>query len=229
MSEAKLTDVDPSSPEGGAKPGKGPAKRRNKRQPDEVLANVMAAATAAFTRDGFKGARMRSIAADAGITIQLLIYHVKTKERLWELVMERILTEYQQFHQSRAETIGATSAAERLRQLISDIVLFQSKHPELHRIMTQEGMQPSPRLSWLSERFTRANYDEFLDVAGQAQREGAIRADLGLPRLWYAIIGIAAVPFSVAAEYEYLTGKNPFSAGEIKRSIELIEHMVFGG
>lgn len=204
-----------------------PAKRRNKRQPEEVLANVMTAATAAFTLDGFKGARMRSIAADAGITIQLLIYHVKSKDRLWEMVMEKILTEYQKFHQSRLKLTGAVSAAERLRQLISDVVLFQSKHPELHRIMTQEGMQPSPRLSWLSERFTRANYEEFIDVAGRAQREGAVRTDLNLPRLWYAIIGIAAVPFSVAAEYEYLTGKNPFSAGEIKRSTELIQHMIF--
>jgi TetR/AcrR family transcriptional regulator len=228
MSEVTTNDVSSVASGDAGKQVKDPPRRRNKRQPEEVLANVLTAATTAFTRDGYKGARMRSIAVDAGITIQLLIYHVKTKDRLWEMVMNKMLTEYLEFHKSRTDSASSGTAADRLRIIISDVVVFHSNHPELHRIMTQEGMQPSPRLSWLTERFTRTVYQEFIEVAGQAQQEGSVRSDHSLSRLWYALIGIAAVPFSVAAEYEYLTGKNPFSTGEIKRTTELIESLIFG-
>jgi hypothetical protein len=46
-------------------------------------------------------------------------------------------------------------------------------------------------------------------------------------RLRYAIIAVAAVPFSVAAEYQYLTKHNPFAPAEIASTISLIKHLVF--
>ena len=170
---------------------------------------------------------MRSIAADAGITIQLLVYHVKTKERLWEMVMEHMLLGYERLRTKSKALPESATGADRLRQVIADIVHFTAAQPELHRIMTQEGAQPSPRLSWLSERFVRKGYEEFVALATEAQREGKIRADIQPERLRYAVVAIASVPFSVAAEYQYFTGKNPFSRGEIERTIDLILHMVF--
>ncbi|WP_176599244.1 TetR/AcrR family transcriptional regulator [Sphingobium sp. 15-1] len=187
----------------------------------------MEAATAAFTRDGFKGARMRSIASDAGITIQLLTYHVKNKERLWEMVMEHMLAHYELFRTDTKTLPQDASASARLRRLIADIVRYSASEPKLHRIMTQEGAQPSPRLAWLSEKFTRPAYEEFVALAAQAQREGSIRSDIQPERLRFAVVAMASVPFSVSAEYEYFTGKDPFSRGEIEQTINLILHMVF--
>ncbi|AMK19596.1 TetR-family transcriptional regulator [Sphingobium sp. MI1205] len=191
------------------------------------MARIMEAATSSFTRDGFKGARMRSIAADAGITIQLLTYHAKSKERLWELVMEHMLTKYETFRGETKALPSDASAADRLRHVIADIVRYSASEPALHRIMTSEAVQPSPRLSWLSEKFTRPAYDEFVSLAAQAQREGAIRRDIEPARLRFAVVAMASVPFSVPAEYEYFTGKSPFSYGEIEQTIDLIIHMVF--
>ncbi|MEO0410820.1 MAG: TetR/AcrR family transcriptional regulator [Pseudomonadota bacterium] len=201
--------------------------KRVKRQPEKVLANIIEAATVAFERDGYKGARMRSIAADAGITIQLLVYHVKTKERLWEIVMEHLLTEYRKYHESRRNADGSSSAVENLRQLISDIAYFHAKHPELHRIMTQEGALPSPRLTWITERFTRSAFEEFTSLVVEARREGNLRTDIDPARIWYAILGIVAVPLSVTAEYQYLTGKDPSSTIELKKTTDLIDQLLF--
>ena len=149
--------------EGADEPGEGAGSvaRRptRKRQPKEVRARIIAAATAAFTRDGFNGARMRSIATDAGITIQLLTYHVKNKERLWELVMEHMLLKYETFHAQTRALPETASATAKLRQMIDDIVRYAASEPELHRIMTQEAARPSPRLAWLSEQFTRPAYE----------------------------------------------------------------------
>jgi AcrR family transcriptional regulator len=225
---SKTTDeqVTPAEGEEVAAP-KPRARARHKRQPQEVMARIITAATAAFTRDGYKGTRMRAIAIDAGITIQLLVYHVKTKENLWQLVMEQILKRFEKFRSDTGADSAHLSAADRLRQSIADLVHYTASEPELHRIMTLEAARLSPRLVWLTENFTRQSYNEFVLLAEEAQREGAIRADVNPARLRFAVQAMVAVPFSVAAEYEYLTGKSPFTGSEIDRTIELIHHMVF--
>src|SRR5580658_6007495 len=74
-----------------------PTKKKTPRRPDEVKARIIEAAMAAFARQGFDGARMRSVAADAGISIQLLVHHVKSKDKLWRIMMERIFEQYNEF------------------------------------------------------------------------------------------------------------------------------------
>jgi hypothetical protein len=38
---------------------------------------------------------------------------------------------------------------------------------------------------------------------------------------------MTAVPFAVAAEYEYFTGKSPFSKNEVAQMIDMVCEMVF--
>jgi len=202
-------------------------KRRtpHKRQPEEVLARIIEAATEAFTQDGFKGARMRSIALEAGISIQLLVHHVKSKDNLWQMVMESIFTQYSSFETKTSSLPPDTGAAEHLRHMIADFVHYMAKHPELHRIMTHEGIKMSPRLVWLIETFARGPYEQFVALTEEAQKEGHIRKDIHPGRLRYA--AMASVPFSVAAEYEYILGKDPFSRGEVASTIDMICKLVF--
>ncbi len=102
-------------------------KKRALRRPEEVRARIFEEAINAFAKHGYEGARMRSIALDAGISIQLLVHHVKSKEKLWKLTMEHIIERY---HASMAETHALTdesktlSAGKRLKQAIADIAYF---------------------------------------------------------------------------------------------------------
>jgi len=197
-----------------------------RRQPEEVRARIIEAAIVAFTQDGFKGARMRSIAADANISIQLLVHHAKSKENLWHMMMEHFQIRFDKFY-STVQTLPADStSADKLRRQIADLVNFTTHTPELHRVMVQEGGMLSPRMVWLTENFTKSKFDEWCALIEQAQCEGAVHA--GSPaQLRYAIVGMASVPFSVSAEYEFLTGKNPFSGGEVAKLIKLITDLVF--
>ena len=76
------------------------AKKKTPRRPEEVKARIIEAAISAFARQGFDGARMRAVAADAGISIQLLVHHVKSKDKLWRFMMEHIFEQYNQFMSS---------------------------------------------------------------------------------------------------------------------------------
>jgi TetR/AcrR family transcriptional regulator len=169
---------------------------------------------------------MRAIAEDAGITIQLLTHHVKSKENLWKIVVEHLREQYAALRDADPELPPDASAAERLRMMIADIVHFTATVPQLHRLMTLEAAQLTPRLIYLIETFAREPFNDMCALIQQGQRDGTVRA-ANPQRLRFAIMGMAAVPFSVAAEYEFLTGKNPFLKPEIEHTIELIDDLIF--
>jgi TetR/AcrR family transcriptional regulator len=197
-----------------------------RRRPKEVKDRILKAAVAAFAKNGFVGSRMRSIADDAGITIQLLTHHVKSKENLWKIMLEELKLRYRELESRHPALPAGSTAADRLRITIADQVRFTASIPELHRLVILEAGSPNPRLLALIEAFGRDIFVETCNLIKEAQREGAIK-NISPARLRYAITAMASVPFSVAAEYEYLTSKNPFSSNEIERIIEMINELVF--
>jgi TetR/AcrR family transcriptional regulator len=206
-----------------------PEKKKTSRRPDEVRARIFEEAINAFAKHGYEGARMRSIAVDAGISIQLLVHHVKSKDQLWKMTMEHIIDRY---HKSMAEThaltdqSGTLSAGKRLKQAIADIAHFTASMPQLHRIVTAEAAHATPRMLWLAERFFKQGYEDWCSLIEAAQKEGVVRKT-SPARLRFAIVAMISVPFAVAAEYEYFTGKSPFAKNEINQMIELVWDMVF--
>lgn len=206
-----------------------PEKKKTSRRPDEVRARIFEEAINAFAKYGYEGARMRSIALDAGISIQLLVHHVKSKDRLWRMTMEQIIEFY---HKSMGKThalnddSSGLSAGKRLKQAIADIANFTASMPQLHRIVTAEAAHATPRMLWLAERFFKEGYEAWCSLIEAAQREGVVRK-ASPARLRFAIVAMVSVPFAVAAEYEYFTGKSPFAKNEINQMIDLVCDMVF--
>jgi TetR/AcrR family transcriptional regulator len=218
---AKSKRVDAKKKEASSGP-----KKKTPRRPDEVKARIVEAAMSAFARQGFDGARMRAIAADAGISIQLLVHHVKSKDKLWRIMMERIFEHYNEFMVKSMSSQSPSSAATRLKQAIADLAHFTASTPQLHRILTAEAAHPTPRMLWLTERFHKQGFENWVSLIQDAQREGAVR-NVSPARLRFAIVAMVSVPFAVAAEYEYFTGKSPFSKNEVAQMIDMVCEMVF--
>ncbi|GGD54505.1 hypothetical protein GCM10010989_30820 [Croceicoccus pelagius] len=185
----------------------------------------MAAALHAFATAGFDGASTRAIASDAQVSISLLVYHFKTKEDLWRAVLENIAS-MATMKQLLANATSEMSAAKRLMIAIRGLVELFAEVPELHRLMTLEAHQPSERLTWIIENVNRKPFDAMCALITEAQAEGAVHK-LSPERLRFAIVSMAAVPFSVSAEYQFLTKRNPFSKIEIEATIDMIYKMIF--
>src|SRR5580658_5120847 len=76
-------------------PVKAPAKRRTQEaRSDQSRSKILAAAERAFARHGLAGARTDGIAAEAGVNKALLYYYFKSKESLYEAVIERHLSDF---------------------------------------------------------------------------------------------------------------------------------------
>ena len=198
-------------------------KQRRVRDPEAVRARLLDAAEKAFAQNGFEGATLPKIAAEAGISTPLIVHHYKSKLLLWEAVFERLS------EGPRAELAGILaqhiSAAERLRQVIAFHVQFYARSPAVYQLVASEGHRFSERLTWICERFGRASFKVVTDLIVAAQQEGAARM-LSPERLRYAIIGVASIP-AVAAEFETLTGRDPRAPAEVEATIAFINALIF--
>lgn len=199
--------------------------RTRQRRPEEVRARILTAALDAFATHGFAGTSTREVAKEAHVTQSLLLYHYKSKERLWQSVMEDV---HKRLAFSKMDDGGAApqTASERLRRLIRNLVETFAEVPALHRLMTLEAHQPSDRLIWMCDRFLKDDFHEFCGLILDGQREGKVQL-LDPSRMRFAILAMAAVPFAVSAEYQYLTKKNPFSSAEIENAVDFINKLVF--
>jgi TetR/AcrR family transcriptional regulator len=196
------------------------------RRPDEVRARVLSAALEAFADSGFSGASTRDIAKRARVSISLLVYHFRSKEGLWRAVFDDLFSKGAAEAVVRDEHLEKASASEQLRVLIEHTVQLFALNPALHRLMTHEGHRLSDRLEWICDTYTKKDFQDTCNLIRAGQAEGKVRKE-DPERLRFAIIALAAVPFSVSAEYQYLTKRNPFSPSEIRNAIDFIERLVF--
>jgi TetR/AcrR family transcriptional regulator len=200
--------------------------RAGRKPPTELLDRLLDEGFKAFAAHGFEGASMRRIAQAAGTSIQRVAYHFPSKEELWKGVMARVVQSSDERRRAVLERLGDVSAAVKLRHLIVDMVYFLAEAPGIHRIMTFEAASRSSRLDWLCDTLLSRQMRETVDIIEQAQREGAV-PPVDAVRLRYAILSICAVPFSIAAEFETITGHSPFDPEQIEQTIAFICALVF--
>lgn len=202
-----------------------PKKVVRRREPEEVKARILSAAMSAFASHGFEGASVRKIATEAHVNLSLLLYHFKSKEELWTATMEDAFTKSEAKIAER-DVYLHLSASEQLRHAIVDIVRRFADTPELPRLITHEANQISERLLWMHERYLKHRSHNLISLILRAQKEETVRK-FDPARLRFAIISMAAVPFSIAGEYQLVTNKSPFSSAEIEKTIELINSIIF--
>jgi AcrR family transcriptional regulator len=199
--------------------------KSRKRRPEEVKARILVAAVDLFTTYGFRGVATHTIAAAAHVSLSLLLYHFRSKEALWKAMVTEMMQKESSALSDEQEDLSL-SPSEQLRKKIVRLVHRFASTPALHRLMTLEGHQPSDRLLWLCDTYIAKEFHAVVKLIVEGQKDGRVRS-ANPARLRYAIIAFAAVPFSMSAEYQYLTKRNPFSSDEIDNTIALINKFVF--
>jgi len=166
------------------------------------------------------------VAERAGLSHPLLLYHFDSKDQLWRSTMEDVLGRYQSALYARLAQVDVTDAGAGLRAFIENFVEFSAKVPQLHRIMTQQSTQGSERIHWVIDAHLLDSFSQVCDMIRRGQLSGAVRQ--GDPeRLYYAVIGLGGTLFSVSTEFGLLTRRDVFSAGEVRKTIDLILDFLF--
>jgi AcrR family transcriptional regulator len=187
----------------------------------------VAAALTAFADAGFDGATTRDIARAARVNQGLITYHFAGKEALWKAAVDRVFDELRSSFATAVDMLASVDARTRLRLMIRQLVRFSAVHPELHRLMVQEGKSDGPRLRWLIERHVRPLFEAASELVRAAQAEG-LHAHLPAAHLQYIFIGAAAHVFVVAPEFERLTGIDPTAPENVEAHADALTELLLG-
>src|SRR5215469_5629217 len=124
-----------------------PAHRSRESRADETRAKILEAAERAFAGEGLAGARTDAIAAEAGVNKALLYYYFKSKEALYEAVIEEQLREFN--NRALAILAGPGSARVQLLEYLNvqfDFISRRRRHAALFQQLMMKGGKGPERL-----------------------------------------------------------------------------------
>ena len=113
------------------------AKRKQTRLgSDERRDDLVRAAFACLSADGFEGLRTRSVADLAGVNIATLHYYFPTKEALIGGVTAFIASRFITLHAPKKPSTGSP-ALDRLQQEFADARFYRAKYPDLAAVLSE--------------------------------------------------------------------------------------------
>lgn len=104
--------------------------------------DILAAALSEFARAGKDGARMQDIADRAGINKAMLHYYFRSKDGLYEEVLQTVMTSFMKAISHAIEP--GRPFQEQLRGLISTYVHQHAAQPEVSKLWMQENLNGAP-------------------------------------------------------------------------------------
>jgi TetR/AcrR family transcriptional regulator len=179
---------------------------------------IVQAALEAFAQMGFRGASTRDIARRAGTNQGLITYHFRSKDELWRAAADRIFGMLRTRLGERLASLEAVDPRERNREGIREYVRFAAAHPELFRLMVDEGKNSDERMEWLVDAHLRPAFEGFL-------RRGDFDESL-LPHAYYVMAGAGSLIFAVAPECRRLTGLDPETEEAVEAHAEFVARLL---
>ncbi len=200
--------------------------KRRRQRGDDVRGRVLGSALQCFSAFGFEGTSTREVAARAGVTHTLVLYHFLSKEQLWHAAFEQAMQGYATAVSPVFEAVEGASAAEALRKFIDVFVRQAASKPEIYRIIFNEGNVSSERLNWIVRHFLRDHFKSVCHLIRLGQAEGTVR-QCDVARLYYMIMMMGGSLPAIATEYKELTGRSVASESEVLRNTAFIYELVF--
>jgi AcrR family transcriptional regulator len=197
--------------------------RSRSEQRDATRERIVEAALEAFAEKGFGGASTRDIAQRAGTNQGLITYHFRSKDQLWRAAADRIFGMLAKRMTEELTALEAADPRELAREAIRRYVRFAAAHPELFRLMVDEGKNSERRMKWLVDTHLKPRYEQFMRPLGA--RIGAFD-EAQLPYAYYVLAGAGSLIFAVAPECRRLTGLDPETEEAARAHAEFVARLL---
>ena len=139
----------------------------------ELQASILAAAKEEFAREGLKGARLQRIADAANVPKATLLYHFKSKTKLYQAVLETILSSWDQGFENLTPQSDPKAF---FNQLIHAKVQAALLDPVASKLFAMEIMQGAPHLSNHLQQKVKPWFRQQVLVIEQWMLEGRLRS-----------------------------------------------------
>jgi AcrR family transcriptional regulator len=205
-----------------------PKRRTQGARADESRGKILAAAERHFAREGLAGARTDAIAVEAGVNKALLYYYFKSKEGLYEAVMEEHLRAFNR--RALALLGGSGSVREIVLRYVDmhfDFISARHRHAPLFQQFMSRGGTPPERLV---REYMVPRAEALRKLLVRGMREGELRKS----DPFHAAVSIASLVvfyFSSAPVLRLIGHSDPYTARNVarrKREVrDFIRHGLF--
>ena len=108
-----------------------------------------------------------------------------------------------------------------------EFVTFSARHPQLHRIITQECKVDGPRMDWLVERHVRPLYEAATAQFARLAEHGHV-PPIPPAHLYYILTGAGPTMFVLAPECRRLAGIDPTADEVVEAHADAVCLLLFG-
>lgn len=150
---------------------------------------IVSAARKLFTQKGYEGTKTRDIAKEAGINLALLNYYFRSKEKLFEMIMEENMGQFMNVISGIVNN-EASSIDQKIEDLVNNYITMLSKFPDMP-LFVMNHIRSNPQRLEMRQRFM-GSY--FMMQIQDAMKKGKI-APINPLNLMLNIVGLTIFPF----------------------------------
>jgi TetR/AcrR family transcriptional regulator len=184
-------------------------------------ADILRAAERIYSEAGLAGARTEAIAAAAGVNKALLYYYFKSKEGLYEAVVENYIREF--MRRAREILTARGPATSVLLRYLSFHFDFIGAHPYYPRIFQRMMLEGDRTVEQIVREYSLPLSRMLLALVGRGMRSGEFRR-LDRKHALLSIIGVTVHYFNAAPALRMISGQDPFSRPNLaKRKAEALK------
>ncbi len=199
--------------------------RRKEHIRHAAVADILAAAEPVFARAGFAGATMAEIAEAAGIPKANLHYYFRTKDSLYQAVLDNTLTLW------LSQTDGITSEADpatALGDYIRAKMRLTATHPDASRVFANEMLHGAPHIGDYLRNELKTLVDQKARVLEQWAQQG--RMDAVDPRhLFFTVWAATQTYADFQPQVCAVLGKARLSRAELERATDQLVKLILKG
>ena len=140
-------------------------------------ARIVAAAIEVFGTYGFSKSTVQEIAAAAHVSKPLFYRHFKNKQDVFEVVIERVFTDWHEAMVDRVAREGGTTA-EALRVLFVGAIEYAQARPLLNHLLTRDSQLLLATASDVWDRACGALKGLFEEILRRGVEAGEVRVDV---------------------------------------------------
>jgi len=188
---------------------------------DSTRDKILEAADRLFGAKGFDGASTREIAERSGVNKALIHYHFRSKEGLFESLLDRY---YERLAQTMRQALTRDEGLhQRLKSLLETYLDFLGDNRNFGRIVQREA-SGGPHMERIREHMVPLFElgTEAVKAAFPATREGALAAEQLLTSFYGMIISY----FTYSGVLEHLLQTDPLSAESLEARKQHLRRML---
>jgi len=185
----------------------------------ETLARIMRAAEESFATNGFSGTSMDSIALEAKLSKQNLIYYFSSKEILYQAVLENVLNLWVE-KLSLIEAPDATPL-EAMSQYLRQKIELSRDYPAASKVFAHEIINGAPKLKKYLSTNVKPQFERDVALINTWIKKGVVKP-VSAEHLFFTLWASTQTCADFATQTELLLGKSKLDEEYFEQTYEFL-------